>query len=233
MTDKLISIVIPTYNEKENISSLVSVLSKKLFKYNYEIIVIDDHSQDGTIEVLRKIEKNNKKVKLFLNHPPKGLAKSILLGWKKAKGELIVGMDADFNHDPNIINNLIQEINDSDVVVASRFIKGGGMQNKFRYFSTYLFNMILRIIFAFPLTDNASGYYIIKKKLTNKLPLEEIFQGYGEYHLRLVYLANKNNFKIVEVPVYYQRRKYGQSKSNLVKMLVSYLKTAWELRYKS
>ena len=68
--------------------------------------------------------------------------------------------------------------------------------------------------------------------MANKLPLQEIFQGYGEYHLRLVYLANKYNLKIIELPVFYQSRKYGKSKSNLLKMFINYLRVAWELRYK-
>jgi len=232
MTKKLISIVIPTYNEKENIPRLLQVLSEQLTKYNFEIIVIDDYSQDGTVELLKKITNKNEKIKFFLNPPPRGLAKSILLGWKKSKGDIIVGMDADFNHDPKIISMLIESINTQDMVVASRFIKGGGMQNKMRYYLTYLFNFLLRTAFNFPLTDNVSGYYVIKKNVTKRLPLQEIFQGYGEYHLRLVYLAKKNNFKMIELPVFYQSRKYGESKSNLMKMFYTYLKVSWELRYK-
>lgn len=232
MTKKLISVVIPTYNEKENISLLLQFLSKKLVQYNYEIVVIDDYSLDGTVEILKQIAKKNNKIKFFLNPPPRGLARSILLGWEKSKGDIIIGMDADFNHDPKIINTLIKNIENQDLVIASRFIKGGGMQNKMRFYMTYLFNLLLRIFFNFPLTDNASGYYAIKKNVANKLPLQEIFQGYGEYHLRLVYLANKNNLKITELPVFYQRRKYGKSKSNLLKMFVNYLRVAWELRYK-
>lgn len=229
----VVSVVIPTYNEKRNIGRLANVLSKQLSTTSFEIIVVDDHSTDGTIELMTKKSLSSNRVKFFQNPPPKGLSRSILFGLRQARGQIIVGMDADFNHDPKIITQLISKLRSEklDLVIASRFIKGGGMDDKLRFFLTKLFNLFLRFFFAFPTTDNASGYYVVKSSVLRKMPLDRIFVGYGEYHLRLVYLANKMNFKLGELPVFYRKRQYGVSKSKLLQMCFSYLKVAWQLRF--
>lgn len=228
----LVSVVIPTYNEKQNVGRLIDVLSTELSAYNFEIIIVDDHSPDGTARLVRKESLKNKAIRLHLNPPHRGLSRSILFGLKKAKGEIIVGMDADFNHDPKIIKQLIDKLKTErlDLVVASRFIEGGGMDDKLRFLFTKMFNFILRKFFAFPSTDNASGYYAIRQDSLRKMPLKEIFIGYGEYHLRLVYLAKKMHFKIGEVPVFYRKRQYGVSKSKLLNMAFGYLRVAFQLR---
>lgn len=230
-----ISIIIPTYNEKQNIGRLIDVLIKELSTEDFEIIVVDDLSTDGTIQLMEKKAAGNERIKFYQNPPPRGLSRSILMGLRQAKSGIIVGMDADFNHDPKIIRNLVAKLRKEnlDLVIASRFIENGGMDDKLRYFFTKLFNLLLKIFFAFPSTDNASGYYAIKTKSLKKLPLDQVFVGYGEYHLRLVYFAKKLNFKMGEFPVFYQKRRYGASKSKLLSMCFSYLKVAFQLRFQS
>ena len=228
-----ISVIIPTYNESKNIARLVKVLARKLAKYRFEILVVDDHSPDGTEQAIKEITQKQRRIRFLPHPPPRGLSESILYGVKKAKGKVLVGMDADFNHDPKVITKLIKKITDENfnLAVASRFIAGGGMDDKVRYYCTYLFNLFLRTVLGFPMTDNASGYYAIKTAKLKKMPLAHIFRGYGEYHLRLVYLAKETGLKAAEVPVYYQKRKYGQSKSNLWQMLFKYLGVATALRF--
>ncbi len=223
-----ISIIIPTYNEKNNIILLLTYLVK--LKITKEIIIIDDNSPDNTSKEIKKHFKKNKQVKIFVRKKEKGLASAILHGIKKSKGDIIVGMDADFNHPPELIPKLIDNLKNNDLVIASRFIKGGGMEDRIRYIFTYIFNLFLKYILGFPTMDNMSGFYAIKKEKLNKLPLKEIYQGYGEYHLRLVWYAKKINFKIKEIPVFYQNRKYGKSKSNLIKMFFKYLYLALKLK---
>ncbi|NCN45886.1 MAG: hypothetical protein COU63_03905 [Candidatus Pacebacteria bacterium CG10_big_fil_rev_8_21_14_0_10_36_11] len=229
----LVSVIIPTFNEKQNISLLITKLEKQLQKISHEIIVVDDHSSDGTITDLTKLSRSNQNISFYLNPPPVGLSKSILLGITKAKGKVIVGMDADFNHDPAVINNLIKSVvsDDFDLVVASRFMAGGGMDDKLRFYTTKFFNYLLRKIFLFPITDNTSGYYAIQAKVLKKMSLKKIYQGYGEYHLRLVYTAKRMGLRIKEIPVYYQERKYGVSKSKLFEMLKNYFILAFKLRF--
>ncbi|GAB4219548.1 MAG: hypothetical protein Fur009_6240 [Candidatus Microgenomates bacterium] len=225
-----ISIIIPTYNEKGNLIKLIKEIEKKLKKFSYEIIVIDDDSQDLTGKIAKKIFNKNKRIKIFIRKKRGGLASAILFGIKKSKGEIIIGMDADFNHPPQLISKLIKNLKNNDLVIASRFINGGGMEEKLRYFFTFLFNLFLKYILGFPTMDNMSGFYAIKKEKLKILSLEKIYQGYGEYHLRLVWYTKKSNFKIKEIPVYYQKRRYGKSKSNLIKMLLKYTIEALKLK---
>lgn len=229
---KKISIIIPTFNERENIIPLVSEIRKicKANKYNFEVIVIDDNSSDQTAAELLKKYGKTRELRVFVRKKERGLATAILFGLKKAKGNIILGMDADFNHPPARIPELIKALRKADLAVASRFIKDGGMEDRFRYVFTFLFNLFLRRILGFPTMDNLSGFYCIKKEKLFSLPLEKIFRGFGEYHLRLVFLANANNFKIKEIPAFYPLRHYGQSKANLKTLFFVYLKEAFLLK---
>ncbi len=230
MINQGLSIVIPTFNEKHNIIGLISSI-QKIFGYKtYEIIVIDDNSPDGTYNKIVKEFGNDKKVKTILRKNERGLGTAILRGIKSSSYPVIVGMDADFNHPPETITRLTEEIQSHDLVVASRFIKSGGMEEKKRYLPTLMFNLFLKHILRFPVSDNTSGFYAVWKNKLLKLPLDDIFRGYGEYHIRLMHYAQTNNFKITEVPVYYKKRKYGRSKSNLGKMFLGYLYCALKLR---
>jgi len=132
-----VSIVIPTYNERLNICLLIKKIITFL-KKDFEIIVVDDNSPDKTVEEVKKNFKNKKEIKVFFRKKEKGLGAAILFGIKKAKGEIIVGMDADFNHPPELLPKLIKETKNFDFVVASRFIKDGGMEDKIRYFFTFI-----------------------------------------------------------------------------------------------
>ena len=223
---KDVSIVIPTFNEAGNILLLIAKLKQKLRLYNYEIIIVDDNSSDGTGTLVRKKYQKDKRIVCIIRKEKPDLGLSILTGINTATGKVIVGMDADFNHDPGITSGLIEAATYYDLVVASRFIPGGGMVETSRYYTSYLFNMVLRWFLGYPITDNSSGYYAIKKEKLRQLNPTFIYQGYGEYHLRLVYKAKKNHFSFYEIPVYYQKRTYGVSKSKLFQMFITQFKTA-------
>lgn len=223
-----ISVVIPTFNEKDNIVPLIQEVKKlhKLKDLNTEIIVVDDNSPDKTGEVVSKIFVKDKNVRVYIRKKEKGLGTAILYGIRWAKGDVIIGMDADFNHPPEKIPELVDKLKKADLVIASRFIKGGGMEHKVRYWLAYIYNLFLNKVLGFPVLDNMSGFYAISKKKLQTLPLEYIYRGYGEYHLRLVYLAKAHGFRIVEIPAYYPKRTHGKSKSNLLRMFFEYLYVA-------
>lgn len=222
-----ISVIIPTYNEKMNIIPLVeSIITTLSNGYEYEVIVVDDDSPDKTADVVAKNFKSNSRIKVFKRKGERELATAILFGIKKSKGDIIVGMDADFNHPPDKIPELIEDLKYHDMVIASRFIHGGGMEDRVRYLLTGVFNLFLKYVLGFPTSDNMSGFYAIGKKRLSAFPLKMIYRGYGEYHLRLVYLARSLGLSIGEVPVYYKNRINGESKSNLLKMLFQYLRVS-------
>ncbi|VVA44119.1 conserved hypothetical protein [Candidatus Roizmanbacteria bacterium] len=230
-----ISIIIPTYNERENIIDLINTIRTILNGDNirFEIIIIDDNSPDKTAKMVNNEFGQDETVRLFIRKNERSLGTAILFGIKKAKGDIIVGMDADFNHPPEKIPELLSNLKQTDLVVASRFIKGGGMEDRVRYIFTYFFNLFLKYFLGFPTMDNMSGFYAIRKEKLWQLPINKIYQGYGEYHLRLVYLAKKYGLSIKEIPVFYPKRKHGQSKTNFFKIFFQYLFVAFDLKLRN
>ncbi|MEO8581500.1 MAG: glycosyltransferase [Patescibacteria group bacterium] len=228
----LISIIIPTFNEVGNIQRLLDEISKTLVQYRFEIIVVDDESTDGTFNLVKDYSTKNKNIKVFTHNAPRDLSQSIILGIQESRGTFIIGMDADFNHHPRHLIPMLQALKTADIVVGTRFINGGGMEDKWRFLTSYLFNVLLQFFFQFPVHDNTSGFYAVKRNKLFMLDMKEIYQGYGDYHLRLVYWAKKSAFVIKEVPVYYPNRTSGRSKSKFLEMFFSYLKVAYSLSSK-
>jgi len=160
-----VSIVIPTYNERNNIVALIQSITKILDKslIKFEIIIVDDNSPDNTYSHIKSHYLHDSRIRPFVRNKNRCLAKAILFGIMKTKGSIIIGMDADFNHPPSLIPKLISSLHHADFAVASRFIKGGGMKEPIRYYLTYIFNLFLKYILGFPILDNLSGFYAIKK----------------------------------------------------------------------
>ena len=226
------SVILPTFNEREAIVPHVEHVSQVLAKagYKHEVIVVDDDSPDGTAEVVRQAGKKNKNIKVLVRTKNHGLGLSIGDGVKHATGDVIIGMDADGNHDPEDMPAMLKSLSgDVKLVVASRFKGNGGMKG-WRMLPTFLFNGMFRL-FGLPIWDNTSGYYAVRKDDLVTLGLKRIYYGYGDYHLRLVFYAAKAGWKMVEVPTTYQARLGGQSKSKLLNMAVEYTREAWRLRF--
>lgn len=230
-----VSIVLPTYNEEGNILRLIKVITNKLNKENIknEIIVVDDNSHDKTYELVKKELNKNKNLKVFLRKKDKGLAKSIFFGIKKSLNPIIIVMDSDFNHDPMIIPQMVSLTEYYDLVIGSRYVHGGGMDDERREKASYLYNLFLRILLKTRVHDNLSGYFAMQRKDLKKLPTKNIFQGYGDYFIRLVTIASKEKMRIIEIPTWYKIRLFGESKSNFIKMILMYTKTALELKLKN
>jgi len=227
-----ISVVLPTFNEKDAIVKHAIHVSRVLSKagYKHEVLIVDDDSPDGTAKVVKKASEKNKNIRLIVRKKNHGLGLSIGEGMAKAKGNIVIGMDADGNHDPEDMPNMLMHlIDDVKLVVASRFAGDGGMKG-WRMLPTFLFNGMFRL-FGLPIWDNTSGYYAIHKTDLEKLGLSRIYYGYGDYHLRLVFYAAQSGYKMVEVPTTYQTRIGGVSKSKLAQMAIEYTKEAWRLRF--
>ncbi len=232
-----ISIILPTFNEAGNIGKLILTLIKQFqFKHTgLEIIVVDDNSADGTAQVIKNLFYQKLPVKLFIRKNQRGLATAIHLGIKKATGKIIILMDTDFNHQPKDISRLLQPIftGNADIVIGSRYISGGGMPKSeaglIQFFGSKYGSLIVSKILGLPVKETLSGFLAIKKQALKKLDLKKILTGYGEYCIRLLFQSHRLGFKLAEIPVVYGKRRYGQSKSNLVKMFIEYFTTAFRL----
>lgn len=235
MKSSLLSIILPTYNEAENIIPLIKTISKncKKSRIPVEIIVVDDNSPDQTAEIVRNEFRNDPSIQTFIRHKDQSLAKSIYFGITKAKGFYLLVMDTDFNHDPKEIPRFYHLVQQYDFVVGSRYMEGGGMENRRRYLLSNLFNIFLQIFLSHSIHDSLSGFFAVKTKLIKKGKLHkpEIYNGFGDYFIRLVFHAHQHQLTLIETPVFYANRLYGYSKSKFLKMFITYTRTAFELRF--
>ena len=213
------SIILPTLNEKGHIEKLIDAIAKNFQnkKNKYEIIVVDDNSNDGTINIVKNLKKN-KKIKLYVRkNKKKNLAKSIYLGILKSRYENIIWMDADFQHPPQYISKIIKHTKNYDVIIFSRFLKRSKRYyekniviKEFNEDQSIFYNKICQFLFYKDITDYTSGFIGIKKKTLKNF----VFKGfYGEYFLSLMIYCKKNNLNILELPFTEKKRATGYSKT--------------------
>lgn len=229
-----ISIILPTYCERDNIGSLLDSLENVLLPMGKEaeILVVDDNSPDGTALVVQaRPQKDGVRVECIVRTQERGLATAIKYGIQCASGECILVMDTDFNHSPTNIPQMIQLLDDFDLVIGSRFVKGGGMEDKKRYIYSLLYNLFVQLILWQPVRDNLSGFFAMRRGALISMDMDDIFQGYGEYFMRLIHAAQRRRLSIREVPVFYVLRQHGASKSRFGSMLRDYTRCLLSLRF--
>lgn len=228
-----LSIILPTFNERDAIIHTIIAIEKvlKRLSLKYELIVCDDDSPDGTAKIVREYKKSHQdsSIQLIVRKNNHGLGLSIKRGILYASGSIIIGMDADGNHNPVTIPFLLEKLKSNRLVVASRFIKYGGMKNSIRYYPTKFINTFFWML-GMPVKDSTSGYYACRKKDLQKLSLDRIYYGYGDYHLRLVWFAKLHGWHVSEVPTVYENRNGGTSKSKFISMLITYTAEIFRLR---
>lgn len=231
-----ISIILPTYNERENIEELID----SIFEYidnPSEIIVVDDNSPDKTWEVVEKIGRSNPNVNLLRRMDERGIASAISTGVSLLRNEIVVWMDCDFSHPPEMIPKLIKALNNYDIAVGSRYVKGGkDMRNsQVRILSSRIINLFASILLDFSIKDYTSGFVAAKREVLNKVEISA--RGYGEYCIEFLYKAKKRGFKIKEVPYVVYDRKAGETKTSpnlttFLRHIVVYPLTILKLRVK-
>ncbi|RKZ18958.1 polyprenol monophosphomannose synthase [bacterium] len=208
-------VVIPTYNERENIEKIIKEVLRQ--SPDIHVLVVDDNSPDGTWEVVEKIKKKEKRVDLIKRPEKMGLGTAYVEGFKYALKngyDVVFEMDADFSHDPNDIPRILQELNGYDMVIGSRYCNGVSVVNwpMSRLLLSYFANLFARKVTGVPIRDLTSGFKAIRRRVLEKLNLSEIrSDGYGfqiEIHVR----AYRKGFKIKEIPIIFVDRRSGHSK---------------------
>ena len=216
----MISVVIPTLNEKNNIKKIVGKL--KNINLVKEIIFVDDNSTDGTFEEILNVKKSNKIIALKRKNSNKDLSKSVLLGVKKAKYECICVMDCDLQHDVKYIKNLwtIYKKKNNHVVVASRFVKKnysgnlGFLRSILSNFAVYL----IILIFGKKTTDPLSGFFLCRKKVIINYENQFFLKGY-KILFDILY-NGKSNIRVSDVEIVFKKRNSDQSKFNIRIILI-------------
>ncbi|MDD4979715.1 MAG: polyprenol monophosphomannose synthase [Candidatus Omnitrophica bacterium] len=222
-----IMVVIPTYNEKENIAELLkSILALEI--KDMDILVVDDDSPDRTAKIVEDINKINPGVHLLLRKKLKGRGAAGKDGFRYALdwgADYIIEMDADFSHDPKYIPDFLEAIKDNDVVLGSRFIRGGRDMGRtfIRRIISWLGNVYVRRILGIKIHDCSSGYRCFRRKVLETINLDNtISLGPAVVH-EFLYKSILYGFRIKEIPIIFVERKYEHSKLNFRIILEGFL----------
>ena len=224
---KAISIVIPTYNERDNIVPLVKRIDQVLSSYDYEVVFIDDNSGDGTADLVRALSSEYP-VEVIVRKNKRGLASAVVDGISYVTGEIIGVMDADLQHPPEVIPNLLQALKDGkDIAIASRYVKGGGCQGwglSRRIISrgaAVLAHLLLPRTRRF--NDPLAGFFMFNRRVVTNAKLQPT-----GYKILLEILIEGEFQNVAEVPYTFRARSSGESKLN-ARQQMDYLKHIYSL----
>src|SRR5215469_4382531 len=208
-------LIIPTYNEVENLPPLL----KEIVKYAPEtdILIVDDNSPDGTGELADKISRENASVHVLHRAGKLGLGTAYIEGFKYAiehSYDAAFEMDADFSHDPRYLPDFLKAIENADLVIGSRYIPGGDTPNwsMLRRLISGGGNIFARLVLGIPVHDCTAGYRCYRRNVLESIDLHTIqSQGYA-FQVELAYRVMQKGFKIVETPIVFMDRRVGKSK---------------------
>ena len=228
------TIVIPTYNEAENIPKLV----KALFDLNLSdlsILIVDDNSPDGTGQIAEELGRQSGWRVQVLHRPGKmGLGSAYIQGFTRALqmgAEAVGQMDADFSHQPEKVPELIEALKVCDVALGSRYIAGGSLDERWPYWRKFLSgfgNLYARTILNMSLRDVTGGFRLWRKETLLAMPLSEIRSNGYIFQVEMAYVASKLGFTFKEVPIHFADRRWGQSKMSFRIQIEAALRT-WQL----
>jgi dolichol-phosphate mannosyltransferase len=215
-----ITIVLPTYNEAENLPKLVSALF--MLPLNLHVLVVDDDSPDGTGRIADALSETHPgRVSVLHRAGKQGLRSAYVEGFAAAfalGAEAVVQMDADFSHDPAVLQEMARHIIDCDVVIGSRYIHGGSLDKDWplwRKFLSAFGNNYARTILQFPLHDVTTGFRMWRREALERMPLDRIRSNGYIFLVEMVYVAFLMEYDIVEVPIHFEDRRFGESKMSL------------------
>jgi dolichol-phosphate mannosyltransferase len=234
-TDSRALVVIPTFNEADNIPRLLpAVLSQAP---QIDILVVDDGSPDGTADLVRQFQTTSNRVHLLVRSAKMGLGTAYVEGFRFAIRNgyaYVFEMDADFSHDPAEIPSFLREIQGADLVIGSRYTNGVRVLNWpiKRLLLSYFANVYTRFMTGLPVHDATGGFKCFRRKVLEAIDLNRIHSNGYAFQIEMSYKAWKKGFHLAEIPIVFHDRRSGQSKMsrNIVYEAIFML---WKLRFHS
>jgi len=225
-------VIIPTYNEQENIDRIVDAVLAQ--SEEIDILIVDDNSPDGTALLVKKLQKNNPRIHLIERHNKMGLGTAYVAGFKYAiqkRYDYIFEMDADFSHDPQEIPHFLEAIRENDLVLGSRYAQGVTIVNwpLKRLILSYSANVYTRLVTGLPFKDNTGGFKCIRREVLEAIDLDKINSGGYAFQIEMTYKAWKKGFRITEIPIIFVDRVEGTSKMSK-KIIREAIWIVWKLR---
>lgn len=230
-------VIVPTYNESENIQSVIETLMA-LEIPGLDVLVVDDNSPDGTAAVVAGMAKTNPRIKLVTREGKLGLGTAYVLGFKyaiKEQYDFIIEMDADLSHDPDMIPLFLSAINSADLVIGSRYL--GEVANVVNWPLRRLMlskgaSLYTRIITGMPVQDPTSGFKCFRRKVLEAIDLERIHSGGYSFQIEMNFMAWRKGFHLKEIPIVFVDRTVGKSKMSR-KIVIEAIWVVWRLKLKS
>jgi dolichol-phosphate mannosyltransferase len=229
-------VIIPTYNEREN----VDVLMKKVFGLNIDmgVLVVDDNSPDGTGDRVEELMKDYPKLHVLRRPGKMGLGSAYIAGFKWAlentDAQFVFEMDADFSHDPGALPEFIEAIQDADLVLGSRYLDGITVMNwpLSRLFLSVGANIYTRVVTGMPIKDATGGFKCFRRAILENLPLDQIKSDGYSFQIEVNYLVWKKKYRIREIPIVFVDRTIGTSKMSR-RIIWEAVFLVWKLRFGS
>lgn len=209
-------IMLPTYNERDNLAPLVEKILS--LSQDFGVVVVDDNSPDGTGKLAEELKnKYPNRLKVIHRYHKRGRGRAGIAGLKYCAGlsvDFIVEMDADFSHHPKYIPFFLKEIKDYDVVLGSRFIKGGrdSLRSPFRTFISVLSGYVFRAILGIKLRDIGSGYKLYRRQVIENLDFNQFISAGIAVSMESIFRIAQKGYNIKEVPIIFADRRSGKSK---------------------
>ncbi|HEX7510461.1 MAG TPA: polyprenol monophosphomannose synthase [Chitinivibrionales bacterium] len=228
-------IIIPTYNEKENIGLLIAAIDAVV--PGVHLLIVDDASPDGTSSLVNELAARRAGLFVLDRTAKEGLGKAYVAGfqWALARNyEYIFEMDADFSHDPKYLPHLLTAIESNDLVIGSRYISGVNVINwpMSRLLLSYFASVLQRVVIGIPIRDCTAGFKCFRRKVLETIDLSKIGSSGYSFQIEINYHAWRHKFRIAEIPIVFTDRQRGVSKMS-TKIVREGLILVWKLRLMS
>jgi dolichol-phosphate mannosyltransferase len=225
-------VIIPTYNERENIERIVPQVLEK--DPSIHVLIVDDNSPDGTGQIADEMAKKNDRILVIHRQNKGGLGTAYKTGFKFAlekSYDFIFEMDCDFSHDPKYIPYFLKAIQDADLVLGSRYISGVNVINwpMSRLLLSYYANVYSRWVTGLPVKDATGGFKCFRREVLEAIDLNKVRSNGYSFQIEMSFRAWKKGFRIKEIPIVFEDRKVGQSKMSK-KIVREAIWMVWRLR---
>jgi len=226
-------VIIPTYNESENIKNIISEVLKQ--DEIIEVLVVDDNSPDKTAELVKKMMQSEMRINLLQRRSKMGLGSAYVAGFRYALAndyDYIIEMDADFSHDPKVLPEMIKAMENNDLVIGSRYLKGVNVVNwpLWRLILSIFASKYVRIITGMPIKDPTGGFKCFRREVLESIELNKILSDGYSFQVEMNYRAWVKKFRIKEIPIIFTDRRVGESKMTM-KIIREAVWMVWKLRW--
>lgn len=228
-------VVIPTYNEAENLPELIPTILG--YEERFEVLIVDDNSPDGTALLVKEMMHKESRIHLIERKAKMGLGTAYVAGFRYAldrQFDYIFEMDADFSHDPAELRTLLEKAQEYDLVIGSRYISGVNVVNwpMRRLILSYCANLYTRIITGMPVRDATSGFKCFRKEVLESINLDSIHSNGYAFQIEMDFLAWKKGFRVHEIPIVFVDRRVGSSKMSK-NIIYEAVWLVWKLKFRS